>query len=216
MGNRQNNCSYVLFLFCSLGSVYSLLCGEILGEKQEKYTIALVKQRWHTGLVGDSSLFLCLADLLPSVGKVSGVDIGWGDSTFYQLPDFDIGAALSALFAPTSSVLRVYYIRSSVEQYLDRQEWVAVIALSKAQFEQLCQFLRQQFRHTPPEPISHSSTDYVHFFPARGKYSLLKTCNTWIAEALVAAGILSHARGIITVSQLFDRICPLALFCRRK
>ncbi len=168
------------------------------------YSIALVKQRWHTGIVGDTALLRCLASVLSDIPPdAQGVDIGWGDSVFYQLPDFHLGAALSALFLPTPAVLRIAFFSSPLHTYLALQERVAIIPLDSIQFHRLCQFLRSQFRKQ--QPIQNART--VRFYPAAGTYSILKTCNTWIAEAFVAAGILPSAFGIATVDALFGMIC---------
>ncbi len=168
------------------------------------YSIALVKQRWHTGIVGDTALLRCLASVLPDIPPdAQGVDIGWGDSVFYQLPNFHLGAALSALFLPTPAVLRIAFISFPLHTYLALQERVAIIPLDSIQFHRLCQFLQSQFRKQ--QPIQNART--VRFYPAAGTYSILKTCNTWIAEAFVAAGILPSAFGIATVDALFGMIC---------
>ncbi len=173
-------------------------------DRSQTHFIALVKQRWHTGIVGDTALLRCLASVLPDIPPdAQGVDIGWGDSVFYQLPDFHLGAALSALFLPTPAVLRIAFFSSPLHTYLALQERVAIIPLDSIQFHRLCQFLRSQFRKQ--QPIQNART--VRFYPAAGTYSILKTCNTWIAEAFVAAGILPSAFGIATVDALFGMIC---------
>ncbi len=177
------------------------------GKQRHSYRIALVQQRWHTGIVGDSALLRCLAQrLAPIPRNATGIDIGWGDSVFYQLPDFELDAALAALFLPTPAVLRIAFFSIPVARYLRAQERVVEIPLTAEQFDQLCNFLRHQFRHTDTLPTQKSTTT-VRFYPAVGTYSIFKTCNTWIAEALTAIGVLRGATGIITVEALFNRLC---------
>jgi hypothetical protein len=47
------------------------------------------------------------------------------------------------------------------------------------------------------------------FFTAVPKYSALHTCNTWAAEALVAASLPIHSGGIIFAGQLWKRVLQL-------
>jgi hypothetical protein len=44
------------------------------------------------------------------------------------------------------------------------------------------------------------------FFAAAPKYSAVHTCNTWAAEALRAAGLPIHSRGVVFASQLWSQI----------
>jgi hypothetical protein len=47
------------------------------------------------------------------------------------------------------------------------------------------------------------------FFSAVPKYSALHTCNTWVAEALVAASLPIHSGGVIFAGQLWKRVLRL-------
>jgi uncharacterized protein DUF2459 len=48
-------------------------------------------------------------------------------------------------------------------------------------------------------------------YPATPKSSLLRTCNTWVAEALESAGVAVSPRMVITVGNLASQLAPLAL-----
>jgi hypothetical protein len=47
------------------------------------------------------------------------------------------------------------------------------------------------------------------FFTAVPKYSALHTCNTWVAEALVAASLPIHSGGVLFAGQLWNRVLQL-------
>lgn len=167
--------------------------------------IFLIKQRWHTAIVLqtsdiDSNFF----PMVKQFRDYNMIEIGWGDEEFYQYPDFDWELAFRALFIPTSSTLRVEGISISSELYFDLSEIVVKLIISDEQFIKILQYIDDTFYRTENQEIILSSKagGQIIFYAAKGEYHLFNTCNTWLAKCLNNAG-LNIKTDIILTEQLF-------------
>ncbi|AAS95207.1 TIGR02117 family protein [Nitratidesulfovibrio vulgaris] len=138
--------------------------------------------------------------LLPQAGTpdasrpVTHVAFGWGARDFYlSTPTWDdvdpVTALKSLLFAPT--VLHVESIRGTPATTMDvRRVW-----LDAEGCHTLARFIRttlapdRQGRAIRVDHPGYGPDDT--FFEATGRFSPFRTCNTWTAEALAAAGVTS-------------------------
>lgn len=110
---------------------------------------------------------------------------GWGDREFYlntpTWAEFDIRTGLIALTGSGSTLVHV--------DHMDRPDdavEIRPITLTPGQYRRLAAFIAGTF--TPGAAIKgYTSRDL--FYPARGRYSLFRTCNAWTGEALAAAGV---------------------------
>ncbi len=173
------------------------------GEEKEIY---LIKQNWHTAIV------INVFDIHPEFmnelnlfGDFSVVDFGWGDEEFYQYYGFDSGLAFKALFYRTPSTLRVEEVMISKESYFTISEIVIKITVTEEQLNSILSFINNTLyrdKNGNPEILSERVIGRIKFFKAVGDYHLFNTCNTWIAECLVNAGI-NIEDNIILTEQLF-------------
>ena len=154
-------------------------------------TVYVIVYGWHTGLV-------IRRDQIPTEAwpehvrfpSAAFLEVGWGDRAFYQSPDAGLGLALRAAFASGGSVLHVAGLERPPPELFTRAEIVAV-ELSERAVEALARFVSRAYaRNASGEPIDLGPGLYAgsRFYAATGRYSLLYTCNTWIAEALRAGG----------------------------
>ena len=118
--------------------------------------------------------------------------IGWGDRGFFiatpTWADLQLTTAAKALFWPTAACLHVSLIaRDSLPA--DAKS----VKISTAQYEQLTAYIRKSFRvDRAGSPLQIPNAAYGPrdaFFEARGKYSCLNTCNSWVGRAMQAAGL---------------------------
>jgi uncharacterized protein (TIGR02117 family) len=154
-------------------------------------TVHVVRHGWHSGLV-------IRRDQVPTgtwpehdrfpAGRF--VEVGWGDRAFYQSPDAGIALALEASFASGGSVLHVAGLdRAPAERFAHAE--VSPVTLSAGGAEALARFVSRAFaRDASGAPIDLGPGLYPgsRFYAATGRYSLVYTCNTWIADALRAGG----------------------------
>ncbi|MCY6489702.1 TIGR02117 family protein [Leptolyngbya sp. GGD] len=116
--------------------------------------------------------------------------MGWGDRIWYtEVPDwqsmnvFDIARVL---FKPGNA--SVMYVQG----YAERPKEVRCVGVDREQYLAFVNFVQNSFDHDAQGKLIHlkdgaATTD--GFYAATGQYSALRTCNSWSAEALDAAGI---------------------------
>ena len=154
-------------------------------------TIYVVGHGWHTGIV-------VRPDDVPTgawpessrLPVTRFLEVGWGDRAFYESPDAGVSLALKAALASEASVLHVAGFDRTPAEYFPGAEIIA-IELSPRGMESLSRFVSQAYaRDAAGAPIELGLGLYPgsRFYAATGRYSLVNTCNTWIAEALRAGG----------------------------
>jgi uncharacterized protein (TIGR02117 family) len=154
-------------------------------------TVHVVRYGWHSGLVMRRDQIPAGAwpehDLFPAARYV---EVGWGDRTFYQSSDAGIVLVFEASFASGGSVLHVTGLgRPPAEHFVHAE--ITPVELSAAGAEALARFVSRAYaRDASGAPIDLGPGLYPgsRFYAATGRYSLLHTCNSWIAEALRAGG----------------------------
>ncbi|MGH7770766.1 MAG: DUF2459 domain-containing protein [Candidatus Binatia bacterium] len=179
------------------------------GEAEKTRTVFVVNLGWHTGIV------LSKADIpqaiLPEVRDFPDAEflkIGWGDWDYYQDPDPGLGMALKAAFWSSRSVLHVVGFKVPVEDQFRGIEFVE-IPLSAEGLERLRRFVAETFmRSEVGQPAEPSPGLYPNsrFYPARGKFHIFRTCNTWVAEALHTAGLPITPFYAITAGNLMYQV----------
>jgi uncharacterized protein (TIGR02117 family) len=111
--------------------------------------------------------------------------IGWGDRDFYMhTPSWrqaDPRAILRALAGQGSTVLHVMHVREPATSANVRP-----INLRPQEYARLLAYIRADFA---PGPVVPGYGGRDAFYPSRGAYNLIRTCNEWTAGALRAAGV---------------------------
>lgn len=146
-------------------------------------TIHVVRHGWHTGIaVARSDLTRVPAEF--PCGDY--LEFGWGDAEYYptQHPTLSMGA--KALFWPNPSVMHVAGVRGSLTNSLPHDE-IVTLPVSTAGFARLETFIGNSFRQ-PCDSIGPGLYGDGRFYRANGKFFFAKTCNSWTASALRAAG----------------------------
>jgi hypothetical protein len=110
---------------------------------------------------------------------------GWGDRDFYlntpRWQDIRPGTALSALVGSGDTLVHV----DELGDFLPDENW-RPIRLRPQEYNRLRAYIAATLRPGPAIP-GYAAQD--RFYPARGRYSALTTCNVWTGNALKAAGV---------------------------
>ncbi len=119
------------------------------------------------------------------------LEVGWGDRKFYTARKPNAVMALDAVFSPGPSVLHLVGLDPPLATALP---WSALVRMpcTQQEFASLCRALGDSF-----ERDTQGSTQAIgpglygetsRFYPARGRYYLLNTCDTWTARMMRASG----------------------------
>jgi uncharacterized protein (TIGR02117 family) len=174
-------------------------------------TVYVVQEAWHTGIVLKTSEVS--PEICPGIGKYKQytyIDISWGDELYYQDIDPGIGLALRAVLFPTTAVIKYTGIHSSVKHYYKHSNLMQIV-LDSTQFNALCSYISNSFQRDSLNSII-PSTAYgkaAHFYLAKRKYHLFRTCNTWVMAAFKNAGLKVNTFFVLTAGQLFRRLKKL-------
>lgn len=141
--------------------------------------IALRTQDIHTELLSSIAL-------KPTSKYLS---FGWGDENFYlntpTWSDLTAKSAINALFIDSSALIHVTHYQTT------QANWIA-IPVSNTEFEKLNQYIQMTFKTTNNQKIRLIGKGYSvldDFYKAKGSYSLIKTCNTWVNSGFKYSGL---------------------------
>ena len=119
------------------------------------------------------------------------LSFGWGDRDFYMqtptLADANPTLAARALFMPTPATMQVRGYRE-IPQNVE----VKCAEISRADYLKLQQFIRASFEvgeSGEPMRLGKGYDKSSGFYAATGDYSILRHCNTWLADGLRLADV---------------------------
>lgn len=118
------------------------------------------------------------------------VKYGWGDENFYlnvpKWKDFKFKYAFGAFFLDNPTVMHITY------KYRRRKNWIAV-KVSKEELKKINNYITNSFQINlkgdkvliPQKMYGNNS----FFYKAKGSYSPVKTCNTWVNDCFKYSGL---------------------------
>jgi len=130
------------------------------------------------------------------------LEVGWGDRKFYTAPKPNVAMAFDAVFSPGPSVLHVVGLKPPLARALP---WSALIRVpcTKAELLSLCGALGESFERDASGragALGPGLYGESRFYPARGRYYLLNTCDTWTARMMRAGGLPASTNPFATRS----------------
>jgi uncharacterized protein (TIGR02117 family) len=172
------------------------------------HRVYVTSNDWHTRIVVATREIpgglLVEADELPVAPWLA---IGWGDHAYYPMPDPPLGLALKAAFLPSPAVIHLIPMAVPPRPF-DGFE-VLEIAISEvghlALVDGIDAAFDRQGRERAPVAAPGLYPESL-FFPAKGRFHLLNTCNSWVARQLIAAGLPIRARGVVTAEDLMRQL----------
>ena len=84
--------------------------------------------------------------------------------------------------------------------------------VSSEGFVRLSEYLWDYLQKDPsgtPRPIATGPYPGSAFYSSTGTYELVRTCNTWTAEALRVAGLPVRATGVVFAGQVLEQVRDL-------
>jgi uncharacterized protein (TIGR02117 family) len=175
-------------------------------------SLYVVHDTWHAAIV------LRVADIstaaLPEILDFSTaefVEFSWGDKDYFPNPNAGVFTALKAAFWSSGSVLHVVGFSKEVKVFYPVST-VTEVRITTSSFDQLINFISKTFYRQEPGARSQPSAGlfaYSRFYPSTHRFSLLKTCNTWVAEALESAGLPVAPGQVLTAANLETQITGL-------
>jgi uncharacterized protein (TIGR02117 family) len=156
-------------------------------------TIYLVDNGVHTGIVlpvlaagVDLRTQFRASDLPDARQAGSWLIFGWGDRQFYletpQWSDVRPMTVLVAAFGSGQSLLHVDHIDGPEDLIEPRP-----ISISRGEYRKLVGLILATRQRGSAAVAGYGPRDV--FYPANGRYSMVRTCNVWTGDTLAAAGI---------------------------
>jgi uncharacterized protein (TIGR02117 family) len=167
-------------------------------EPDQGITIMVETNGTHTGIVIPvvtsvkdwRATFPSAARMTPS-GPVTHVAVGWGEREVFldvaTWGDLKAGTVLRILTSGGESVMRVsHYVRPAPSEYH------RPLRLTPAQYADLVR--RVEASLAPPGPNGMRATfagtaPEDVYYQARGRYTMVRTCNSWVGDTLGDAGV---------------------------
>lgn len=175
-------------------------------------TVFIVHNAWHASIVMDSADLS--HDALPELSDFPDakfIEFSWGDQDYFPDPNSGVWAALRAAFWSGGSVLHLVGFNENVGQFYRGAE-IFELRLTAAAERQLIHFISQTFARANSNsraPARPGLFPYSRFYPAAAKFSVLRTCNTWVAEALASAGLPISPRSVLTAGNLAGQLADI-------
>jgi uncharacterized protein (TIGR02117 family) len=169
---------------------------------------------WHAGIVlrkADIAL-----DSLPELvdfPDAEFIEFSWGDKDYFPDPNAGMFTAIKAAFWSSGSVLHVVGFSGEVKSFYRSGDLVELRLAANAH-ARLLEYISDTFSRPQPKgraPASPGLVTHSRFYPATGKFSLLKTCNTWVAEALESAGLPVSPGHVMTAGSLATELSGIGV-----
>ena len=172
--------------------------------------VFIVIHRWHSGVVLPRAALA--PEIVPEVADFPDADyleFGWGDRDYYE-GKRGAWVILRAALWPTPGVLHVASCSGRVVTCFPYSRIVS-LDMPDSALQRLSEKLSGSFqRGAQPkaEPLRPGLYGDSRFYPSREKFYLLKTCNTWTARLLQAAGYPVRPASSLTVDTVMRQLRP--------
>lgn len=177
-------------------------------------TIHVVDHGYHTGLFIEADAFDPAASLgTDAFAGARWLEFGRGDAEYYRAADPSLAMAMKALVASESAVLHVVGLSAPPSEVYPRRAGLR-LQVSAAGHGRLLRRLRAAFvtdAGGKAIAMGTSPTGRGRFFRGTGDYSLAYTCNHWMADLLIEAGVPVDPAGAALSSDLMAKLAKIDL-----
>ena len=179
------------------------------GDGKNVRTVFIIHDAWHSAVViRTADISAAVLPEMKDFPSAEYLEFSWGDRDYFTAPDGGLGLALKAAFWSSGSVLHVVGFRDTMKNTFPSADIIELV-LSDDGFQRLIKFISDSFsRPHPPTPADPRPGLFPNgrFYSAEGKFSISRTCNTWVAEALRAAGLPISPSYVITAGNLDNQV----------
>lgn len=167
----------------------------------------VVRRGWHVDIgFRVAEIGPRLAPFAAGFPGASHLLFGFGDRHYLLARQRGIGETLGALWPGDGLVLLTGLNTTPAAAFPAGK--IIVLRVTPQQERDAETFVRRSIVADDSEPRPYASGPYVgsSFFLARQRYSALYTCNTWVAEALAAAGLPVHGPRVLLAGELMAEV----------
>ncbi|MHA1530132.1 MAG: DUF2459 domain-containing protein [Alphaproteobacteria bacterium] len=143
--------------------------------------------------------------------EVRFLEFGWGDAVYYPARHTTLGMTLRAALVPTPAVVHVVGLKAEPASSSPEAEVVS-LPIDGNNFRRLVDFIDASFERAGAARAAATGPGLYptsRFYPAKGRFHLFNTCNTWTARALAAAGFDVSASGTFRAEALMRQVRAL-------
>lgn len=173
------------------------------------FTAFVVHDSWHAAIIlRKDDLLQTTMPELADFPDARFVEFSWGDKDYFPDPDSGFSMAIKAAFWSSGSVLHLVGSSEDLKKSYPKAE-IVELRLSGVAFDRMIDFLSQSFdrpKSTGRAPARPGLYPYSRFYLSTRKFSVLNTCNTWVAQALETGGLPVSSSRVITAGQLSEQL----------
>ncbi len=177
-----------------------------------KTVIFVSSNGWHSSIIVAKAYLP--PDRLPETAdfpEARFLEFGWGDAVYYPARQVTLGMTLRAALVPTPAVVHVVGLRAEPALSSPEAEVVS-LPIDDKNFGRLVDFIDASFERAGAARAAATGPGFTatsRFYPAKGRFHLFNTCNTWTARALAAAGFDVSASGTFRAEALMQQVRAL-------
>lgn len=177
--------------------------------------IYVIRRGWHVDIgLPVARLGGGLASIASQWPGATFVLFGFGDRRYLMSQQKGSCSGLAALW-PGPGLILVTAVRGELAKAFGDGE-VLVLPVEAGQERRAQAYIRDSLRTRDeghdPEPVAAGPYDGSFYYAANAIYSGTRTCNTWAAEVLEAAGLPIGSAGIVLAGQVWRRARRCAVF----
>jgi hypothetical protein len=204
---RAGRVGLVLWILC--------VCGGNPATAAEDCTLYVVRRGWHVDIGFDTAgLGPPMSSMNAAFPGVQHLIFGFGDAHYLRSQHHGPGTLLAALW-PGDAVILTTVLAASPEVAFGATH-VIRLKVSAAQYDAAQRFVWHALTVDQAADIEagHAAAPGPYegslYLRAARRYSAVHTCNTWVAEALQAAGLPVRSRGVVFAGTLWNQVRRLA------
>ena len=168
--------------------------------------IYVVRRGWHVDVGLDAAaLTPPLAAMRRDFPTARFLVFGFGDRQYLLHRGADSSDTARALWPGPALVLVTGLTAPPADAF--GADHVIKLSIGVSGARQLQEYLWRSLAasRAGPQPLASGPYPGSYFFEANGRYSALHTCNTWVAEALAAAGLRVQVAGVVFAGQVWSQ-----------
>lgn len=200
-----------LALFFTVGAVYPQALSQWACADKESScrSVFIVDNSWHAAIVlRTRDLSVKTMPELADFPAAEFIEFSWGDKDYFPDPQSGVFAGLKAALWSGGSVMHLVGFSDTVDNFY-RGATVTELRLSAIAYGRMVDYISETFAREKSLGRARAAPGLFpqsRFYPASRTFSLLRTCNTWVAEALEQAGLPISTGIVITAGNLRSQL----------